>query len=302
MEKDEVLLRYLLGQLSEAEQERIEKSYFNDDGFYEQLEIVEDDLVDAYVRGTLAGSTRERFEKYYLSYPDRQEKVAFAREWKSLVSAPTAKRRKPFSWADVFKNRLVLVPLVASVLLVIGTIWLGLQMVRLNEELQRVNAERTAQEKEERELRKLIENERVRNEDLSAELENERAKRDAQNPPATPQSLPIIASFILNPGLSREAGDARRFPVPAEATEVRLQAIFNVGNYQTFVAELQTVEGRTIWSRRGLRASSRGTNRVAVVTLPARILNNDDYILVLRGVTPGGDLNDVAEYSFRIVR
>ena len=303
-ENDDIIVRYLLGQLSESEQEGFERRYFNEDAFYERLEIVEDDLVDAYVSGRLSGSQLERFEKYYLCHPDRQEKVAFAREWKDLVagsSAVSIPSKRPPSWLDLFRNRLVLIPLAGTLLLAIGSAWLGFQLTKLNTELERLRSERAGLERTEQELLQQVAEERLRNEQLLQDLENERSRRDIKDQsPSIP--IPIMASFILTPGLSRDAGEAHRFTIPSEATEVRLQALFQAADYKSYHAELQTVGGRVVWSRRNLKAVSRGSNLVAAVTVPARMLSNEDYILVLRGVTDAGTTSDVAEYSFRIVK
>jgi len=53
-EFEETCERYLLGELSEAEQERFEEAYFADDALFEQFQAVKDDLLDAYARDELA--------------------------------------------------------------------------------------------------------------------------------------------------------------------------------------------------------------------------------------------------------
>ncbi len=302
-EKDELFVRYLLGQLSEEEQRQVEREYFNDDDFYEHLEVVEDDLVDAYVRGRLSASEREYFEKYFLSFADRREKVEFAREWKSFVSdkssAKPKEKAKP-NWLSFFHNRLVLIPLAASLLLALGGAWLAVQLMRLNNEIDQMRAERAAQDKTERELHNQVADERRRSEELLKELEDER-KRKIEDRASQP-SLPIVASFILSPGLIRGGGEARKLAVPPDATEIRLQILFETSNYSSYAAELQTIEGRRVWSQRGLRARVRGEERSVIVTMPARALRDEDYILTLKGITPAGEIRDVAEYAFRVVK
>jgi hypothetical protein len=81
---DELFVRYLLGQLSEEEAERLDELSIADDEVAWRLRAAEDDLVDAYVRGSLTDLARARFERVYLVTPKRRDKVRFAQ---SLVRA-----------------------------------------------------------------------------------------------------------------------------------------------------------------------------------------------------------------------
>ena len=75
----ELLLRYLLGELGEEEQGRLERRYFADDKLFEEMLLVEDDLIDCYARGELTEGERERVEKHFLKSSARRERVRFAR-------------------------------------------------------------------------------------------------------------------------------------------------------------------------------------------------------------------------------
>lgn len=64
---DELLLtRYLLGDLAEDEQVRVEDRAFMDPEYLAALEAVETDLIDAYVQGELATADRNAFERKFL--------------------------------------------------------------------------------------------------------------------------------------------------------------------------------------------------------------------------------------------
>ena len=77
---DELLLvRYLLGNLTEEEQVRLEGQAFDDREYLNALEAAEADLIDAYVRGLLTGETCARFRTVYMASPRRRERVMFAR-------------------------------------------------------------------------------------------------------------------------------------------------------------------------------------------------------------------------------
>lgn len=81
--KDEELLRkYLLGELSEPDQQAFEERLLTDDELYDLLLAEEDELVDDYLGGLLSERERERFDSYFLSTPERQRKLSFGEAWK----------------------------------------------------------------------------------------------------------------------------------------------------------------------------------------------------------------------------
>jgi hypothetical protein len=78
---DEILLvRYLLGDLSQEEQVQVEDRAFADPEYLVVLQAVEVDLIDAYVNGELSPEERCGFERQFLASPERRRKVAFARD------------------------------------------------------------------------------------------------------------------------------------------------------------------------------------------------------------------------------
>src|SRR5947207_11527127 len=90
------LRRYLLGELPEEEQAKVEEGLFTTDGLWEELSLLEDDIIDSYVRGELQGHDRARFESHFLSSPRRISRVAFARSLLSAGAKPAPQPvRKP---------------------------------------------------------------------------------------------------------------------------------------------------------------------------------------------------------------
>jgi hypothetical protein len=181
-------------------------------------------------------------------------------------------------------------------------VWLAMNTFSLNRQLDALRTERAAQERTTQELQRQVAEEQGRREQLLARLESERSRRELEDRIASASPPPIIASFLLSPGLARDAGDGRRFLIPSEATQLRLQVIFKVGDFKSYRAELQTIEGRVVWSERGLKARPKGREQMVLVTIPANRLKDEDYILTLKGITSAGELSDVSEYSFRVVR
>src|SRR5918911_866564 len=70
--------RYLLGDLAEGERQAVERQMMIDGDFFEQVTLLEEELIDAYVRGTLPPFEREKFEQYFLSTPEGIQDVKLA--------------------------------------------------------------------------------------------------------------------------------------------------------------------------------------------------------------------------------
>ena len=76
---DEHIIAYLLEELPEDDLERFEDECFAQDSWpAEQINVVEEDLIDAYLRDELTPERRQRFERYYLTTEARQERVIMA--------------------------------------------------------------------------------------------------------------------------------------------------------------------------------------------------------------------------------
>src|SRR5678816_1235288 len=81
---------YVLGETDEAESEAIEKMMRTDDELFEELLMIEDEVMDQYLTQKLSREVRSRFEKNFLVTPARFEQVKFARAFDRYVSAHTA--------------------------------------------------------------------------------------------------------------------------------------------------------------------------------------------------------------------
>lgn len=90
--------RYLLGELSQEEEQRLEDRLLRDDDFVEHMRLTEDELVEDYVRGSLSPHERGRFETYFLSTPRRRRKLMFVERLSKLADERAAPETKPSPW------------------------------------------------------------------------------------------------------------------------------------------------------------------------------------------------------------
>jgi CHAT domain-containing protein len=99
--------RYLLDGLSHEERERVEVRLMTDDGYFEEFELVKEELCDHYLEGELTGEERERFERHFLTTPARRRSLRLAQALTAYPAPPARERvapksepvRPPFAWA-----------------------------------------------------------------------------------------------------------------------------------------------------------------------------------------------------------
>ncbi|HKS11093.1 MAG TPA: hypothetical protein VJS13_16200 [Pyrinomonadaceae bacterium] len=133
------LKRYLLGQLGEPDEERLEMRLLTEPAFVEEFDMMVDEIMASYVTGQFAGKEKEQVERYFLQSPERRQKLEFMAELLHQVDIaqvePPAKARH--DKRPVFAERVraffsgpnslprFATVAVAMVLLVGGGLWLS---------------------------------------------------------------------------------------------------------------------------------------------------------------------------------
>src|ERR1043165_9756269 len=74
-EENELIRRYLLGDLHEKQQDAIEERLLTDEELHSQLLEVQDDLIDDYVSGVLPEGECKLFQRNFLLTPERLHKL-----------------------------------------------------------------------------------------------------------------------------------------------------------------------------------------------------------------------------------
>src|SRR5262245_19840805 len=81
LNNEETIRRFLLGELSAAEQEEIEIRLLADAELQTMVEIAEFDLIDDYVRGNLTEVEAGSFRRHFLNSSERRDRLVTARAW-----------------------------------------------------------------------------------------------------------------------------------------------------------------------------------------------------------------------------
>jgi hypothetical protein len=299
-------LRYLLGEASEDERRRIEERVFADRRYFEELSALEDALINDYVCRRLSADDRARFEQHLAGSRDWQHRVTFT---EALVAAagteraqtspaePSSRPVKAPPWRAIYAAAAV------GTCLVLALGWLLSQLYGLRREL---GAERDGRAR----LEKLI-SDQQRDEQLRAEQRRQEVAQTQRQlselqaqlkEGAIPRASPprVLASFFLVTGLRRN-GEVPALIVPADA-DVRLQLDLDaIEPRSAYRARLENSAGLQVWSAVvSARSSQQPDSRYAEISMPGRLLANDQYALILSGRGASGAITDLADYHFSV--
>lgn len=317
------MAQYLLGELSEAEQMRLEERYFGDKNLFEQLLEVEDELIHKYVKKELSPRERRQFERHFLSRPKQREKVKVAEALMIYLAREQSPRepkaaKTPTSpasiWRAVEAGLFPKIPalkwLFAAMLVVIlaGLWWQHLNIKKLHTQLTQQAEERLAFSQREQDLQRQIETQRRQSDELAEQLRHERTQRVELEKKLHQQSPPErdLLTIALMPGASRGAQEVNQFQrseIRRGAQWVKLQlALESQEAYESYRAILETAKGDTIWSQYQLAPQPAEKGKAIILLLPANILSYDDYLITLYGVSPGREIEYVNGYYFHVAK
>jgi len=286
---------YLLGKLSPEDQIRLEEQFFADDECFDQLVAVEDDLMYDYLRGRLPPADRQRFAQRFLGSPEDRANADFAQALLTVshdehqtgdiqTSVVSAFRRTGLRLGPA--TTLVRWSLAAAAVLVIaGGAWLATETIKLRHERQQFELARAAH-------------------DLALDRERSAQGRGTnQGTAGQPGQMPTIVALTLAPGLARGTDEGARVSIPAGADLLQIELGLKPNReYGQYRAALQNADGRDIWTQDRIVARRTPTGQAVNVTVPANLVTPGDYLLILKGLTARGDLEEAGDYAFRVLK
>jgi hypothetical protein len=316
-QNENLIRRYLLGELAEADQAALEQELLIDRAKFEQAWAVENELVDSYVRGEMSRVDRKRFESHYLASPLHRERVAIAQSFLTNIDQAVGERvevreKEPvIHWGRSFPRRsprpvfgpVFAMVLVMALLLTFSLVWsyterarLTGQIAKVQKEAQTEHASLRQRERElasrNQEIEKAITDVSQRNEQLKAELEQ--LRRRGQSTPST------VLSYLLAPASIRSQKGPPQTTISLSAGKARLLMELYNNLYASYQVIIQTVEGREILRRRTGKVRFGKARAFAMLPVNARDLTKGDYILTLFGQTADGGSEEIDRYFFRV--
>src|SRR5687768_10206072 len=312
---DALLARYLMGACSDGEKAQVEDRLFGGDQVFERLCAVEEELIGRRVRGQLTAEDRDRFDRAYAE-PPRRDRVLFARALASVLSdqpaaeavaGPAARESGSLlsGWAGFWRGSgFQLAFAAAAVVLVAGIAFVSWKASQLRSSLASVQADNAALRQQSEADRQRVAELEQRAAAVSEELKRE---RDGRTSLETARTAPgRILTFALSSGLLRSARGPARVLVRPAAEELRLMLDLEPGiDARRFRAELRDAQSRVLWLQDILPpAEPPGPAAGAAVpmTVPAAILRNGEYEVVLLSTADGRQFDEAARYYFDVVK
>jgi hypothetical protein len=292
---DQLLIRYLVGSLSEDETERLDELSIADDRFAADLHGVEHDLVDAYVRGALVGDTLRRFEVHYLSSPAGQAKVAFARALQRYPKrgGSALEGHAGTTWPGAARGILQWSLAAAAMAFLAIAGYLLSENVRLKRQLLDVRA---GLEGRQQQLEQQLRQEQSANAETVRELDRVR-----QSPARLQGTPPLLASFVLLPP-TRGATELPTLSIPRGAGAVAVQVNLETDDFPSYRATLRApATGQIVWRSANLQAFGVTGSKALSITLGVDLLTPRTYQLEVSGIPTRGAAESAGNYPFRVV-
>jgi hypothetical protein len=258
-----LMRRYLLGDVSDGDAERIEGEYFASDEVFGELLDAEDDLIDGFLDNRLSPRDRQLFEGRFFTTERGRGKVALAAALER-ATVRTARVDGRGRWL----TRLAVAAAVASIVVSAGLLR---EITVMRRHIDHLEAPRVSQ-----------------------------PNRVATSiGPATPEGA--VFSIILSSG-ERGSASASTLTLPAKAGTAEFWLLLPRDDDPAYAASVQTVEGRTLWTEHGLRSRAVDDRRAIVVRIPGATLSAGTYIVSAMGEKMSGGLEPVEDFSFTIRR
>ena len=313
---------FLLGDLVDKERVAFEDDFLSDQQLFEELRVVEDELVESYVRGWMSDDELAKFESNYLRSDSGRKKVeafrAFQRKIEERNRAINAGENREIVEAESFWKKLAAVfitPQFAAsfavlVLAVIG--WVVYQNIgRDNPEIVKdgnTNVVETPSLTPAPQAN--IETDGANsaapnNAAVNTNVPNKKptpkttpTKTPVSSPTKTPEKVktapkPVLALF---PGTVRSGGKNNVLKLPKGAKAATLLLNIEANDYKTYQAQLTNADGNVLFERKKMKARGK---RIGF-NIPAKYLKKGDYIVKLNGKNDAGENESVTDFQFRV--
>ncbi|HKQ73803.1 MAG TPA: hypothetical protein VJ810_08765 [Blastocatellia bacterium] len=315
---EDLIERYLLGELSAAEQTALENECFIDQAKYDQICKAEDDLLDRYARGALSQADRERIERQYLTNPSRRRHVEFARALAEVIdgeraASSTAKRRTYASWRSQLialprglRLTLGLIPAIAVLLVILGGTWFAVETLQLRAQLVEAQREIEAQQRRAQTQAQQITALDAQYRRLTQEQERLQdqlqAVKKAESSTSHIASGPVLVTLSVDAFRNSGGQESQTLALPRGVAEARLRLNLSENAFPAYRVSLLTEDGSEVFSKNGLKPRAAKAGDFVIVNLPASKLANGDNVLALSGVSPTGELASLGKFIIKVTR
>src|SRR5215831_1296816 len=291
---NEELTRYLLGEMSEAEQTQLEVRYFANAQLFAELCACRNDLIDNYVSGALSGAMRERFEAAIEKSWAMNERIRFAETLQEAlnsrgpnkVAPPAIAGRSP--WRSLPRNYRYAVPATALLLLLLlgGALWLRHRQSERSANSSGVDAQASTPDSIEK------------GGAVNPSRNNEAAAPTQSSPP--PNSAAVVTIALTSDPVRSAGSHGRELLISNDKTIIQLRLVVRPPQQHEYFAVLKTPNEFEISKNNQLPALPNSDGTTVDLFLPAERMPDGDYIVRLSALTSDDKVVNAGDYYFRV--
>lgn len=124
--------RYLLGQLTDDEEQKLEERLLSDDDLFQEVELTKDELAQEYASGELTAKERKWLQENFLASPEGKQRHGFAKTFDDYVKNHRGQRPKSRSLIERLRDllnqpKLLTAASTAAVLIIAVGVYLQIQ-------------------------------------------------------------------------------------------------------------------------------------------------------------------------------
>ncbi|MFL6255019.1 MAG: hypothetical protein ACJ74T_08340 [Pyrinomonadaceae bacterium] len=336
---DDLITRFLLGELSDEERAQVEQRFLADNEFFEEMLSAEDALMDQYLLGQLSDRQRERAEALFHSSRRQKRDVSFTEELITslrkaepsgtqtaqtgpsvsghLLGRDAARRGdanaprfgvlgRAFSASSAalksLASRLDWAGGLAFALLLLCLVLVSLIVYRYSRTESR-EAERAESERSGQKTPEKAPGDANSTAELKEQSETSNGKGETAEELVAqthPRKPEAGEVVILTPTALERGGGSKTVKLKTGAGRVKLQLELDEGKrYGRYSVSISSFDGRKVWSDDSLDAGQIRKGRITL-TLPSSLFRYDDYRIELKGLPDGGEPVRVADYVFKV--
>lgn len=317
----ETIRKYILGDLSESEAERIERQYFADSQAVDEVWAVFGELAEEQLSGALPESEARRFEQRLRSSPAMRAMFENEKALRNYAARTTAGvspqangddpvaggwRQWRISGAFFKAPRLMFVGIAALITLGALGAWLGLMAPEGQNPPNSQQAKTQEQKGHGVVAQPTVDSHPPPAPERNANDGTAESKKAATSPPdqsksATGASGKTTATFLLLMAGTRGEESYPTLEISKRMETVQLEIEPPTDDCVFYSAVLQTESGEKLQRWERLRARrDHSTLKVARIRVPARALKNAGYVMRLECASSLNNSASAAQYRFKV--
>lgn len=316
-DNEKEIRRFLLGEMTGDERTAFEERFIAEDsGLFDEIGVVEDELIESYVRRTLPPAEKAKFEQNFLISEVRRRRVAFTRE---MFDKLAAERESIAKKTDVTaENSSVWISLInllktpqfafgAALAILILVFGLWFLIFRNPEKSNPIVRQITPTPTVSQTPPKLDEtNQNMVTDSNINPVNKPEANKPSSNTEENPNKnqpkevipKPLVATIALFPGMLRSEGKLRELSLTKDTQGANFELNLESQDYKTYRAEIVDADGTVIY--RGSKITSQKSKINAY--FPTTKLKKGDYFVKLYGFSTSGQEESVADFQFRVIQ